>query len=182
MELATLLKYLPSNNPTTALAFLGGAASNNDKESFSEREILYKILFDLKKDFSELKQIVFESLKTDGGINSQILQNHKDLFETVNSTENNITKTDSYSPISKSYLLKSAEKFDDEEEENTIDISDKTDSFEEFEDESLSLESKEKEFILKALKKNNNKRKLAARDLGISERTLYRKIKQYGII
>lgn len=178
----TLLKYLPSNNPTTALAFLGGAASNNEKESFSEREILYKILFDLKKDFSELKQIVFESLKTDGGLNSQILQNHKDLFDTINSTENNITKTDSYSPISKSYLLKSAEKFDEEEEENTIDISDKTDSFEEFEDESLSLESKEKEFILKALKKNHNKRKLAARDLGISERTLYRKIKQYGII
>ena len=144
---------------------------SESKENFSERDILYKVLFDMKADMADLKKLVFRML--DGHESEQeILEKHKDLFNKVESTPSLI------------------EESKDEAKPHAIVISPKEEEFlEEIEDitheteveDSLLLEKKEKELIIRALKKNNNKRKYAAEDLGISERTLYRKIKQYEI-
>jgi len=158
----TLLKYLPQTTTLPAIMKDRGAAG----EEFTERDLLYKILFDMKKDMSELKKLVFELLKHEGQ-GKQMLQDHRDLFHSV-SNEAGVENT---------YVLKDYKK----DNQEPIDIDKIEDIPHETEEESLSLEHQEKGMIMKALKKNNNKRKYAARDLGISERTLYRKIKEYEI-
>ncbi len=125
-------------------------------ESFSnEREILYKVLFDMKKDMNELKLLV-----------NDIIRQNPDVK--LNNYDTRIVKT-----------------FDNEIEDLKIKpIYQEEPKFEEHGEvveEILSLSEQEKELIIKALEKNNNKRKLAAKELGISERTLYRKIKEYDI-
>lgn len=175
---AVILKgYLPEEQTGSSLAIFG-QDYNGEEMSFSEREILYKVLFDMRRDVNELKKLVLQLLQS-GVIGSEVLQSHQDLF-------NNIVTEDLTGPVkntSNAIVLSSTYKKNDviqlneieEEKEHTQDI-----PHEETQD-SLSLEEKEKELILKALQKNKNKRKYAARDLGISERTLYRKIKQYDI-
>jgi transcriptional regulator with AAA-type ATPase domain len=156
------------------MAFSSGGAESMD---FSERDILYKVLFDMKKDMNELKKLILESYQS-GGINSSIIQKHQGLFEDMDAgvipKENQEPKGQFTMPL----LLESKAESREEEpyEEEVIE-----DIVHEEDDNSLSLERKEKEMILKALRKHNNKRKYAANDLGISERTLYRKIKQYDI-
>ncbi|MFL5728740.1 MAG: sigma-54 interaction domain-containing protein [Cytophagaceae bacterium] len=159
---ATLLKYLPQTTTLPALVKDKAGAS----EEFSERDLLYKILFDMKKDMTELKKLVFELLKHES-YGSQMLQDHRDLFNNVSSE-----------PVAdNTYLLKPMQK----DTKEPIPLEKIEDISHESAEESLSLEHQEKEMIMKALKKNNNKRKYAAQDLGISERTLYRKIKEYEI-
>ena len=126
---------------------------------------LYKILFDLKRDVTELKKIVLEN-PADAEKFSRLESDHSNLFEGLQSE----LKPE---PTPVVFNLKSVN--DEVETEAVEDIAHET------EDDSLSIEKKEKELIIKALHKNRNKRKYAARDLGISERTLYRKIKQYGL-
>ncbi|HXA03044.1 MAG TPA: sigma-54 dependent transcriptional regulator [Cytophagaceae bacterium] len=158
----TLLKYLPQTSTLPAIL----KDKNTPGEEFTERDLLYKILFDMKKDMTELKKLVFELLKHESH-GSQMLHEHSDLFHNIGnepSSEN-------------TYLLKPVQK----DNKEPIHIDKIEDIPHETEEESLSLEHQEKEMIMKALKKNNNKRKYAARDLGISERTLYRKIKEYEI-
>jgi transcriptional regulator with PAS, ATPase and Fis domain len=160
----TLNKYLPANSKNQ-LPMLFGA--DTSKEELSEREILYKVLFDMKKDVTELKRLVFENLRS-GQASGDILKEHENLFHNLD--EDEYEKTNYHQPtklISESRQPKPIE----------------LDKYQDIQDheESLSLEDKEKEMILKALRKNQNKRKYAAQDLGISERTLYRKIKQYEI-
>ncbi|HVD99363.1 MAG TPA: sigma-54 dependent transcriptional regulator [Cytophagaceae bacterium] len=169
-----LFKYLPELNTPTLPALSKG---NGAVEDFSEREILYKILFDMKKDMNELKKLVYEVLQNEN-YGTQVLNNHQELFHNMAHTESTADEI-----LKNSYLI--------QQKENTqpIIISDKVNDHDEIhdveevesEDESLSLNVKEKEMIIKALKKNNNKRKYAAQDLGISERTLYRKIKEYNL-
>ena len=147
-------------------------ASKNGDGGFSERDILYKVLFDMKRDVSELKKLVFRLLEGNGS-KTEILREHGQLFNDMDQE----VEADSDSPAP--YLLQpaassSSKKYDPRKIE---DITHETED----EAESLSLEKKEKEMIVRALTKNNNKRKYAAQDLGISERTLYRKIKQYEI-
>lgn len=147
-------------------------ASKNGDGGFSERDILYKVLFDMKRDVSELKKLVFRLLEGDGS-KTEILREHGKLFNDMDQE----VEADSDTPAP--YLLQPAasstsKKYDHRKIE---DITHETED----EAESLSLEKKEKEMIVRALTKNNNKRKYAAQDLGISERTLYRKIKQYEI-
>ncbi|MDH5367159.1 MAG: sigma-54 dependent transcriptional regulator [Cyclobacteriaceae bacterium] len=170
---ATLIGYLPQQSSNLPALY-----NSPDKDDFSERDILYKVLFDMKKDMSELKKLVHKVM-SDSKNTSQILSEHEDLFKTIEENE---------SP----HQLDTPYRLDvDEPQHNTPlpvkiqeqppieDIQDITHEMED--DESLSIEKKEKELIVKALQKNNNRRKNAARDLGISERTLYRKIKQYEI-
>jgi DNA-binding NtrC family response regulator len=170
----TLAKYLPEASTRLPMAFSSGGAESMD---FSERDILYKVLFDMKKDMNELKKLILESYQS-GGINSSIIQKHQGLFEDMDAgvipKENQEPKGQFTMPL----LLESKAESREEEpyEEEVIE-----DIVHEEDDNSLSLERKEKEMILKALRKHNNKRKYAASDLGISERTLYRKIKQYDI-
>ena len=135
--------------------------------SFTEREILYKLIFDLKKDLNDLKQFVFDITK--GQINGNGLNDVRanQLFGNMDV----ITPSSSEQPLilhqpkTQPVVLGDKKPFDEHE---TI-------------EESLSIADKEKELIVKALKKHRNRRKEAAADLGISERTLYRKIKEYDI-
>jgi transcriptional regulator with PAS, ATPase and Fis domain len=164
----TLEKYLPMQQGSQAPALF----RDHDirENNFTERDILYKVLFDMKKDMNDLKKLVYELLQNEEYNNSDdLLKNHKDLF-------GNLAKDTAPEPVVNTHLL-----LEDGKNKNTIDLDKVEDITHETEDDSLSLEKKEKEMILKALRKNRNKRKYAAQDLGISERTLYRKIKQYEI-
>ena len=159
-----LLKfYLPdfhSNLP----ALINEPKSSNDFSN--EREILYKILFDMKKDLNDLKKIT-DHLKSEETISNKIENEFNDLQHFQSSIENQ----------------KSAEIIDFDKKETTFNSnSDKYHFAEEIkEEETLSIHDKELELIKKALERNNGKRKAAAIELGISERTLYRKIKQHDI-
>ncbi len=158
-----LLKYLPSTNSLPALYKSAGG----EKESLSERDILYKVLFDMKRDMVDLKKLVLDIYHNQGQA-SQIIKENPELF-------NGVEKSPPQQLGSDSVVLNLPGDQADEDVEDVHDISHET------EDESLSIERKEKELIIRALQKNNNKRKYAAKDLGISERTLYRKIKQYSL-
>lgn len=176
----TFAHYLPKNHSNSLPALFQPENGFSNENGYSEREILYKILFDMKKDVSELKQMIYESFQDDTD-NNQVLRNHKDLFDNMDNELSDLKKQYD-TPSSNSLLLNAASSDEYDDDHHTIDLShDDHADYNEYEDESLSLETKEKELIIKALKKNNNKRKYAAQDLGISERTLYRKIKQYGI-
>ncbi|WP_421765282.1 sigma-54 interaction domain-containing protein [Ekhidna sp.] len=173
INLDQLQTYLPrtgSNLPAIL-------SKEDTSDNFTERDILYKVLFDMKSDMAELKKLVFKML--DGDDNDQeILEDHKTLFQNIDSSH---ARLDEY---------KEEKDEEDGDDEPKLVISSNQDDYDsEVEDithemeleDSLSLEKKEKELIIKALRKNNNKRKYAAEDLGISERTLYRKIKQYEL-
>jgi len=158
-----LQHYLPKENTLPALY----KGSIDEKDGLSERDILYKVLFDMKKDFNDLKKLVLETFPNQTKA-SQLVKDHPGLFEGIHDHATPITAE----PVVLN--LKPADQSNSQEEE-VHDIS------HEAEDDSLSIEKKEKELIIRALRKNSNKRKYAARDLGISERTLYRKIKQYDL-
>ena len=156
-----LLKYLPEdNNQNLPTVYQGGESSD-----LSERDILYKVLFDLKGDVTELKNIVVGLIQNNGTDsnavnNPAIMQSVQRLYE--NKEQQPMEEPQVYKP---QILPK--------EEAVTQHV--------EVVEESLSLADKEKEMIIKALQKYNGKRKKAAEELGISERTLYRKIKEYSI-
>ena len=160
----TLLTYIPpTKNRLPALV------NKEDKESYSERDLLYKVLFDMRKDVTDMKKLILQLLRNDPS-EEEILREHGHLFN-GNDIHANSEATDG---TQKPLLIEQTREKDKSFEiiEDVEDIS---------EEDSLSIEKKEKELIVRALKKNNKKRKYAAQDLGISERTLYRKIKQYEI-
>jgi len=157
-----LQHYLPKQSTLPALY----RNSVLEKDGLSERDILYKVLFDMKKDFNELKKLVLETVPNQAKV-SQLVKEHPELFDGIETEQNG---TDS-----EHVVLNLPTQLGEPHDAEIHDISHVT------EDESLSIEKKEKELIIRALRKNNNKRKYAARDLGISERTLYRKIKQYDL-
>lgn len=171
-----LLKYLPQEGNMMPAIYRNQDSAGGGKENFSERDILYKILFDMRNDVEELKKLVHNVLKNDN-YGEEILKGNEDLFE-VKQNEFKENADGVRSP----YLLDSRKDDDDNDDLNeSFSLEDYQDAEHEVEEESLSLEKKEKEMIERALSKNQNKRKYAARDLGISERTLYRKIKQYDL-
>jgi DNA-binding NtrC family response regulator len=134
--------------------------SNSYEDFSSEREILYQVLFDMKKDMNELKLLVNDIIRQNPDVKvndygAKIVKPYNDEIEHFN--VNNIYR--------------------DENTNNKTSFEDQGEVVEEV----LSLSEQEKELIIKSLDKNNNKRKLAAEELGISERTLYRKIKEYNI-
>jgi transcriptional regulator with PAS, ATPase and Fis domain len=155
-----LSHYIPKESNLPALY------KEQGQENITEREILYKILFDLRKDMNDLKKIVLDST-TNPSQAAQILKDHAGLFEGIREDLKTTTEPVLLNIKSNEGTVQAEEEFEDIAHEA--------------EDESLSIEKKEKELIMRALRKNNNKRKYAARDLGISERTLYRKIKEYEL-
>ena len=163
-----LRQYLPQEELSSVPMLLLGNKGND--QNFSERDLLYKVLFDMKKDVTDLKKLVYDMMSPPANNNAAMLKEHGHLFENLDNMERR-----PYAAPEKpdNILLPLNDHHNDYEK--VEDISHET------EEETLSLESKEKEMILKALKKHNNKRKYAAHDLGISERTLYRKLKQYDI-
>jgi transcriptional regulator with PAS, ATPase and Fis domain len=183
-----LTKYLPCEQTSRLPTLLKGLNGGNDS-NYSERDLLYKVLFDMRKDMTDLKKLVLSLMQggQSGGvsINADIMQQHQSLFEDINQEESvalmpptvynppQQTNYPSYQPVDNQNIIKIDSIQGDRI--NVEDISHET------EENSYSLEKQEKEMIVRALKKNNFKRKYAALDLGISERTLYRKIKQYDI-
>lgn len=163
----SIKKYLPIFEGTKLPAIY----QKHEENTFSsEREILYKVLFDMKKDMNDLKKLVHDLM--DQGVDyAHIKEDHARILNDLHSNENEITFSEKLIPSKTNPIIQR------ETDSSTTQIEDT----EEFVEESLSLIDKEKEFILKALEKHNGKRKYAAEDLGISERTLYRKIKEYDI-
>jgi len=164
IKAATLKTYLPDYEGIKLPALL---KKNDDKSFSSEREILYKILFDMKNDMNDLKKLVFDLIQhgeIDIPFNESSQTVIKDLFRDTKREKVVSTVTDSHTA-------------------DIIPVKDRDDiqDTEEIIEESLSLADKEVEMIRKALGKYAGKRKMAAQELGISERTLYRKIKEYGI-
>jgi len=175
----TLEKYLPLRS--TLPAVISSDPDANGASGISERDLMYKILFDLRKDLIDLKSFVHDVMKS-SKVDTEIIEKHPHIFKEVDerTSQTAVSVPSKESPIVLNLPSEETQPIDLNEPENSdIDVQDI--SHETEEDESLSLEKKEKELIIKALYKNNNKRKYAARDLGISERTLYRKIKQYEI-
>jgi transcriptional regulator with PAS, ATPase and Fis domain len=173
----TLHRYLHPVQAMGRKALVPLSTGDEGGPSFSERELLYKVLFDMRRDVNELKKLVREVLQNDHQYND-VIDDHKDLFDTLSDADISPLK-----PTSEpARLLQPVPT-------RTVDLDRYSNTRDEIEDvmhiteeeESLSLEDKEKEMIMKALRKTSNKRKYAAQALGISERTLYRKIKQYGI-
>ena len=168
ISISLLQTYLPDFNSTLP-AVINKNSSSSDFSN--EREILYKILFDMKKDLNDLKKIT-NHLKNDN--------------RSVNYKEEEINVFEKLHKEKSSNDDKGAELIEIKEKESTFNVSsspeDKYLFAEEInEEETLSIHDKELELIIKALERNNGKRKAAAIELGISERTLYRKIKQHDI-
>ncbi len=184
--------YLQLNNGRNNSSLIRKDFDEQNSDNFSERELLYKILFDMRKDVTELKKMFLKVLQNDGNISDDILKGNETMFQNM---ESELSKGNGYnSEIQHNLSLPSTDynggyhnnnsdnelkiitlESNIETKENVIDVTHTA------EEVSLSLEKQEKDMIIKALKKNRNKRKYAAQDLGISERTLYRKIKQYDI-
>ncbi len=164
-----LRQYLPLGEEHLLPAVYNN--SQKEEKSFSsEREILYQVLFDMKKDMSDLKKLVYDLMQNDCDPTSLQKDNAILVQKLYEDRKNDID-------IVHSAPVTVAPKVDITERATHHDIQDT----EIFEEESLSLADKEVELIKKALEKHNGKRKYAAQELGISERTLYRKIKEYSI-
>ncbi|MGY6562360.1 MAG: sigma-54 interaction domain-containing protein [Luteibaculaceae bacterium] len=155
IDAKTFLKYLPINQTEYNIP-LEKQAENSS--GLNEREILYKILFELRSDVKELKAALYNLAGNGGAAFGSAVTNNP------------------YASVSPLGLLPSANPNAMAQPYSNLD-----DDYTEEAEETLSLEDTEREVIIKALKKYNNKRKPAAKELGISERTLYRKIKEYDI-
>jgi transcriptional regulator with PAS, ATPase and Fis domain len=166
----TLLSYLPQENANLP-SVIGTKKSESDFSN--EREILYKVLFDMKSDLNDLKKLTLELMQNGS---SKVQEANKGLIQKIygKPEENTIFEEESNVEMIPTQNNIIQETFDDDEENylfaEAID-----------EEETLSLEAKEIELIKKSLERNKGKRKAAADELGISERTLYRKIKQYDL-
>ena len=170
---ASVLKgYLP-DMVTQLPAIVNKETSGSDFSN--EREILYKVLFDMKSDLNDLKKLTLELMEND---------NHKDVQEKNEHLIQKIYKDQNLSNSKhESQILSLSES---NQKNETIEIVKPNENYDFIEDideeeETLSLHDKELELIKKSLNRHNGKRKLAADELGISERTLYRKIKQYDL-
>ena len=201
---SVLAQYLPKNEKSNLPMLFRG---QQEEENFSERDLLYKVLFDMKKDMHELKKMVLQMLSDDnlgGKSNKNILQQHQELFSEMTTVSDDFSENFSNNNLSTSTEIVplSAIKQDNFSKDNFIQISANAntnanvnanasenqedthhteDILHETEEVSLSLEKQEKDMIIKALKQAGFRRKQAASHLGISERTLYRKIKKYDL-
>jgi transcriptional regulator with PAS, ATPase and Fis domain len=156
-----LQKYLPDFNSIKLPAIY----NQEDHKTFaSEREILYKILFDMKNDMNELKKIVLNLMQRGVNNDDHQVDDARIIQKLYNTIDPKVTSPTPGNTID----IKRSEKSNIEDTEEVY-------------EESLSLSNKEIELIKKALDKHTGKRKNAANELGISERTLYRKIKEYKL-
>ena len=179
---SALRSYLPdsgSNLPAIV-------EQQQSKSDFSnEREILYKVLFDMKSDLNDLKKLTLELLKSDGG--EKVQAENQKLIQKIYGDEEDIVEEED-TAVS---VLPTVSRYPDlpvrpagnpDRIPPVQPVEDRYHFAEEIEEEeTLSLQDKEIELIKKSLERNKGKRKMAAAELGISERTLYRKIKQYDL-
>jgi transcriptional regulator with PAS, ATPase and Fis domain len=171
---ATLQSYLPgegSNLPSVI------KDKKSDSDFSTEREILYKVLFDMKSDLNDLKKLTLELMKNGA---SKVQETNPNLIQKIYGNHNNESDIDfeeqhqmSLLPTVKNQVNES---FHEQDHDDNYLFAETVE-----EEETLRLEQKEIEMIKKSLEKNKGKRKAAADELGISERTLYRKIKQFDL-
>ena len=146
-------------------------SESKDADFSSEREILYKVLFDMKSDLNDLKKLTLELMENEK--HSSVQKKNPDLIKKIYGSENDT--------LEKSLEVIPAEKnnsynYEENSDTNSYEFAETV-----IEEEPLSLLEKKIEMIKKSLKRSNGKRKIAAKELGISERTLYRKIKQFDL-
>lgn len=163
-------RYLPDNEQNTLPTLFGQHREQEAKSFSNEREILYQVLFDMKKDMNDLKKLVNDIMAGDLPIHHDISTQYADhqtvtptIVEPIETPTTDVINI--VSPSGKAKLMQNRQVEDTEE----------------YIEESLSLVDAEKEMIMRALERHNGKRKYAAQDLHISERTLYRKLKEYGL-
>ncbi|MBS1548500.1 MAG: sigma-54-dependent Fis family transcriptional regulator [Bacteroidetes bacterium] len=171
-----LMEYIPTqtNLPAVVAKNNSGVSSS---EFHTEREIMYKILFDMRNDINDLKSLTSELIKNKN--NTTFSTQEKDLISRVYSpnaevNQNSLLYFENENPRAvqnPTIVSHTSNDFDDAED---IELEEAT-------PESLSLQNNEKDLIIKALEKHNGRRNKAADELGISQRTLYRKIKQYNL-
>jgi transcriptional regulator with PAS, ATPase and Fis domain len=157
----TLAKYLPQAHTSELPVLYKG----NDASGITERELLYKVLFDMKKDMNDLKQLVMNLLQNEveiGNTQSENYQLIKKLYQDLGDSKDQAHPFIMPAPAQPMPVTETIQEPEEIEE-------------------SLSLEKKEKDYIRRALEKYKGRRKEAAKELGISERTLYRKIKDYNL-
>ncbi len=170
----TLKSYLPTSGSNLPAVI---KTSKSESDFSSEREILYKVLFDMKADLNDLKKLTLELMKH--GNTKDVEKNNESLIQKIYGNEDEVTDYEE-DALENNEVLSIAE-----HQVNNINTDSQVDKYhfaEEIEEEeTLSLHDKELELIKKSLERHGGKRKLAAAELGISERTLYRKIKQYDL-
>jgi transcriptional regulator with PAS, ATPase and Fis domain len=158
-----IVQYLPSKGTNLPSII---ASKKSESDFATEREIMYKILFDMRNDINDLKKLTLDLLKNSDS--NEIKESHEQLIKKIYRD-----KTHELPQESQIEVVRVNKEYNDDSEYDFVETID--------EDESLSIQEKEIELIKKSLERNNGKRKLAAKELGISERTLYRKIKQYDL-
>lgn len=160
----TIRKYLPDQGKANlpAIRTAGPASGGGESQAdFSERELMYKVLFDMKRDINDLKKLVLDVVSGQG--DAEITEHHA---STIRRLHQDVAPTDIEPNVHEVQIHRPGEQTFHEHEEV---------------EESLSLEEREIELIKKALERHRGKRKAAAQELGISERTLYRKIKEHNL-
>ncbi|WP_333850757.1 sigma-54 interaction domain-containing protein [Epilithonimonas sp.] len=174
-----LAEYIPMNANLPAVVQKGGGG-NSSSDFGSEREIMYKVLFDMRSDINDLKSLTSELIKSRG--NSDLSSQEKNLINRIYTPE----PAQNVNPNSLLYFENNNQNqvhhptiISEDEDHHYNDVEDI--EIEEARPESLSLQNNEKDLIIKALEKHKGRRNKAADELGISQRTLYRKIKQYNL-
>lgn len=163
---STLRNYLPNVGSQLPAVI---DRSDNEADFSSEREILYKVLFDMKNDLNDLKKLTHELMENENMTSVQ--KNNPELIKKIYGEQEDENKTVEFiAPESNTQNLNNPSPINQYDYAETV-----------IEEEPLSLLEKEIEMIKQALKRSNGKRKVAAKELGISERTLYRKIKQFDL-
>src|SRR5690606_13890417 len=170
---ATLKGYLPSHGNNLPAVI---KTSKSDSDFSSEREILYKVLFDMKSDLNDLKKLTLELMKNESAHDVQ--KKNESLIQKIYGDEEAEDYDGTIEDMEVLSIPEQMSQLSDAIDEST----DKYHFAEEVEEEeTVSLHEKELELIKKSLERHQGKRKLAAAELGISERTLYRKIKQFDL-
>ena len=174
ISLQTLMSYLPQDGSHLPSVI---KSKKSESDFSTERDILYKVLFDMKSDLNDLKKLTLELMKNGSAkvqeINTNLIQK---VFGQKEDTISDFTEETRLPVVQNNAIQTEQEEFEDDEDNNEYLFAETVE-----EEEMLSLEAKEIEMIKKSLDKNKGKRKAAADELGISERTLYRKIKQYDL-
>lgn len=170
LDADALRAYLPHADVSQSPAIVSDSGNSGSKggSDFTEREILYKVLFDMKNDLNDLKDLVLKLIQNDG---------HLDANDSNSELLKKVFYDDGDTPSEHSGVLQLPERTSHSSGDKAVHLSEVHEEVE----ETLSLQDTEKELIRKALIKHKNKRKHAAKELGISERTLYRKIKEYNL-
>ncbi len=173
IDAASLQRFLPQENDTkTSMALMPSQmhqSYSKDSLNETERDIFYKLFFDMKRDLNDLKQLVFDMAR---GQNINLSPSQLEHLIPVNPTPNALESTSNSVIPNSNYRAGNPLYYPNSEP--IVELHEDV-------EESLTLSEREKEFIIKALKKHKNRRKDAAHELGISERTLYRKIKEFDI-